>query len=242
MSLTISSEGNAENLPKLDKGIYLATCFRIVDLGTSDQEYKGEVSKKTRVHISFEVTQAVDPNSNEVKMEDGRPYSVSKTYTASLFEAATLRKHLENWRDKSFTQEELNGFDISNLLGCTAKVEVGHTEANGDFPGGNPKIVRISAPPEGVKKVETENPQQAFDLSVYCDEFNGKSSEQTKAMCDVFEALPQWQQEDIQKSYEYLAANEGNDQVETPSSNNGSLSELAEENNESEAKHPDIPF
>ena len=116
MSLTISGEGSADNLPKLAKGTYLGTCFRIVDLGTSDQEYKGVVSKKTRVHITFEITKALDPGNNEVVMEDGRPFAVSKTYTASLFEAATLRKDLENWRDKSFTEEELKGFDIENRI------------------------------------------------------------------------------------------------------------------------------
>ena len=117
MSLTISSDGSGENLPKLQKGIYLGTCYRIVDLGTTDQEYKGQKSKKTRVHITFEVTEALDPTTNQASMEDGRPFAVSKTYTASLFEMAALRKDLESWRGKSFTEEELQGFDISNLIG-----------------------------------------------------------------------------------------------------------------------------
>ncbi len=45
MSLTIS-EGGSTDFPKLEKGIYQGTCFRIVDLGTSDQTYGKEVSKK----------------------------------------------------------------------------------------------------------------------------------------------------------------------------------------------------
>ncbi len=129
MSLTIS-EGGGTDFPKLEKGIYLGTCFRIVDLGTSDQTYGKEVSKKTRLCITFEIVEAVDPNTNETLMEDGRPYAVSKTYTASLHEAAALRKHLESWRGKSFTDEELGGFDVTDLLGCTARIEVGHTEAS----------------------------------------------------------------------------------------------------------------
>jgi hypothetical protein len=239
MSLTISSEGSADNLPKLAKGTYLGTCFRIVDLGTSDQEYKGVVSKKSRVHITFEITKAIDPDNNEVNMEDGRPFAVSKTYTASLFEAATLRKDLENWRDKSFTEEELKGFDIANLLGCTAKIEVTHTEPSGDFPGGNPKIQRLSSPDGGIVKVETINKMEAFDLSVYCEEWRGNSSEATKAMCDIFESLPTWQQEDIEKSYELQAAKE-NEPETTKDEGSDSLSNLAD--NKEDKSEPDIPF
>ncbi len=238
MSLTISGEGSADNLPKLAKGTYLGTCFRIVDLGTSDQEYKGVVSKKTRVHITFEITKALDPGNNEVVMEDGRPFAVSKTYTASLFEAATLRKDLENWRDKSFTEEELKGFDIENLIGCTAKIEVGHTEANGDFLGGNPKIVRLSSPPGGIEKIDTINDKQAFDLSVYCDEWRGKQTPETKAMCDIFDSLPNWQQEDIEKSYEYQAAVESGGSQPSDSD----MDDLAKLQEEQDKPANDIPF
>ena len=55
----------------------------------------------------------------------------------------------------------------------------------------------------------------AFDLDVYCNEFNGNSSPETKAMCDVFESLVSWQQKDIEDSFEYQAAQgESNSSVE----------------------------
>jgi hypothetical protein len=156
-----------------------------------------------------------------------------------LFEAATLRKDLENWRDKSFTEEELKGFDIANLLGCTAKIEVTHTEPSGDFLGGNPKINRLSSPPSGIVKVETINKMEAFDLSVYCEEWRGNSSEATKAMCDIFESLPTWQQEDIEKSYELQAAKESEPET-TKDEGSDSLSNLAD--NKEDKSEPDIPF
>ena len=74
-------------------------------------------------------------------------------------------------------------------------------------------------------------------MSVYCDEFNGNSSPETKAMCDVFESLPTWHQEEIQKSFEYEAAVEqGADKPVAQS--NGGLADLAKD----DKKHPDIPF
>ena len=180
MSLTISGEGGGEALPKLQQGIYLGTCFRIVDLGTTDQEYQGQKSKKTRVQITFEVSEALDPAENKTLMDDGRPFAVSKTYTASLFEMAALRKDLQSWRGKSFTEEELKGFDITNLLGCTARIEVGHTAQTDTSPGGNPKILSLQRPDGGIQQVQT--------------------------LADIYETLPPWQQEDISSSYEFIAA------------------------------------
>jgi hypothetical protein len=183
-----------------------------VDLGTTDQEYKGVTSKKTRVHLSFEITDSVDPSTNTVMMDDGRPFGAWKTYTASLFEAAALRKDLESWRGKSFTEEELAGFDISKLIGCTAKIEVGHTQATEFSPGGNPKILALREPKDGVQVVDTHNDTLIFDLDIYCNEWrvdkDGKSlsDDQSKAMCDVFESLPDWQKNDINESYELVAA------------------------------------
>jgi|TARA_R100000458_G_scaffold42170_3_gene40002 hypothetical protein len=252
MSLTVSTDGSGENFAKLDEGIYTGTCYRIIDLGTTDQEYKGQVNKKHRVHISFEVTKALDPETNAITMDDGRPFSVSKTYTMSLFEAAALRKDLEAWRGKSFTEEELGGFDLQSLLGCSARIEVGKTKPTEFSEGGNPKIMNLQRPDGGIQKVETVNEIQSFDLDVYCDEFRGKSSDETKAMCDVFETLPQWQQEDIEKSYEYLAANENNNTPAPAKTEEAeSLSSLADKAatemnspdfDEDNKKESDIPF
>ena len=229
MSLTLKTEGDYEQLAK---GQYAAVCFRIVDMGTTEQQYKdGPVTKKKRVHISFEVP--------DQKMSDGRPFSVSKTYTASLFESAALRKDLVSWRGRNFSEEEEAGFDISKLLGCTANVDVGHTE------NGNPKIIGIFKPDGGVQRVPTQNEQVAFDLDTYCDEFNGNSNEKSKAMCDIFDNLPIWQQEDIQKSFELIAAKDEQDIIPQAATEE-SLADLA---TESEPEKPlddfgddEIPF
>ena len=226
MSLTIKSTGDFE---KLDKGRYAAICYQIVDMGTTNQEYEGKVSPKKQVRITFETTSEM--------MADGRPFSINQTYTASLSTMAALRKHLESWRNKNFTEEEEAGFDISNLLGCSADVEVGHTS------GGNEKIIGLRYPEGGVQKVATKNEQIIFDLDVYNDEFRGKSSDETKAMCDVFADFPEWLQKDIEDSFEHKAAvDEGNasgvTQTEAVLEDSGeSLADLASDDDEDE-----LPF
>ena len=198
MSLTIKSEGDFEALAV---GQYEGVCYRIVDMGTRmEPPFKegDKPKKRTTVNITFEL-----PNE---KMEDGRPLSISRTYTQSLFESSALRKDLVSWRGKNFTPDEEAGFDISNLLGKNALIEVAHTV------NGKAKIGGIFKPDCGVQDTPTHNELTAFDMDVYCDEFNGNSSDKTKAMCDVFESLPEWQQKDIEDSFEYKAANEGNNE------------------------------
>ena len=97
MSLTLKVGDN--DFEKLAVGTYLGTCFRMVDLGTQDTEYNGEKSKKKLIRLDFEITESLEPEGNEVNMEDGRPFGISRTYTASLFESANLRKELEEVRE-----------------------------------------------------------------------------------------------------------------------------------------------
>ena len=207
MSLTISGENSGEDRPKLQPGIYLGACYQIVDMGESNITFQDTVSKKKRVQLTFEVTEALDPNNNETLMPDGRPFVVSKTYTASLFEMAALRKHIESWKGKSLTEQELQGFDITKLLGNTARIEVGHTKPKPDGTGGgNQKIVNLQRLDGGVQQVQTHNQQQSFDLDVYCEYLKGNKTPAGQAASDLFDGLPDWLQGEIQKSFEYIAA------------------------------------
>ena len=43
-------------------------------------------------------------------MPDGKPFLVRRRYTASLHEKSALRKDLESWRGRAFTNVELDGF------------------------------------------------------------------------------------------------------------------------------------
>tara|TARA_R110002126_G_scaffold77683_1_gene193519 strand:+ start:938 stop:1696 length:759 start_codon:yes stop_codon:yes gene_type:complete len=252
MSLTIKTDGDFE---KLGVGLYSGTCYRIIDMGTTEQEYEGVTSKKKRVHITFEVTASLDSDGNPqaedagnpTKMNDGKPFVVSKIYTASLFESAALRKDLVSWRGKNFSDEELAGFNIDKLLGCTANVEVGLTK------GGNPKIIGVFKPDGGVQVVPTVNDTAGFDLDVYAQEWTGNMSDASKKMCDIFESLPMWMQTDIDDSFELQAAKRKGETVNsTPVTSN--LADLAteaeaqnspnfdEDNNKETLTEDKIPF
>ena len=240
MSLTISGESGGGDFPKLEPGIYHGTCYSIIDLGESDQEYKGVVSKKKRIHLGFEITEAVDPSTNIVMTEDGRPFGAFKTYTASTSELSTLRKHVESWRGKSYTDEEVNSFDITQMIGCTVKIEIGLTKKSDFGEGGNPKIVALREPRDGIKKVETHNDIVLFDIDDYCDEFTGNSSPKSKAMCDVFESLADWHKSDIEASYQWMVAKQKFE--DTPVEKLMEEMPPEETNNKDDFKDDNIPF
>jgi len=246
MSLTITDKGGNDDFPKLEKGMYEGTLYSIVDIGTKEYTFGNDDPKKQhKVVLAFEITKALNPETNKTTMEDDRPFAVSKKYTASMHEKSALRQDIESWRGESMSDEELSkGFQLESLLGTTAKIEVDHTNPMPDGKGGgNPKIKALREPSGGTDKVATKNEQRAFDLEVYCDEFKGNSSPDTKAMCDVFDALPAWQQKEIEESFEYLAANDGSHEPRTVSASvaTDNLETISEVGSEG-LKDDSIPF
>jgi hypothetical protein len=61
-------------------------------------------------------------------MEDGRRFIVTKQYSLSLHEKATLHKDLKTWRGKSFTFDELAGFDVEKILGAPCQLVITQQE------------------------------------------------------------------------------------------------------------------
>ena len=220
MSIKITASGG--DFEPLPEGNYTAICYKIVDQGTREEQFKDNPKKKRHtLNVSWEI-----PSE---KMADGRPMSISKTYTVSLNENATLYKDLVTWRGTSFTKEELEGFEIDKMIGAPATLEVEHVNEKA-------RIKAIFKPDE-FKKTATQNNPIIFDLNLYCDEFNGNTSKETKEMCDVFDTLPEWQQTLIEESFELLAAKDSDDAEETSSGGEG-LADLANDKKEND----DIPF
>lgn len=90
------------------QGIHSAICIGVIDIGTH-ASYNGMKRKVTllwEIHIN-----------NQVK-----PFS--REYPYSLDKHAELRLHLESWRGKPFTEEELSKFKLSNIIGVPCKLEI----------------------------------------------------------------------------------------------------------------------
>ena len=116
---TVAKASSGEGFAIPDSGAVVGRCFMVADLGTQDTTYMGNPKKAHKVLLSWELAQLMD---------DGRPFAISSRYTLSLFDQAILRQHLESWRGQQFTEEELVGFDVKNVLGKYCLLSIVHNK------------------------------------------------------------------------------------------------------------------
>lgn len=162
-------------------GNHVARCYSVMDLGFQETEWQGEKKVTRKVRIAWELP-------NEL-MEDGRPFSVSATYTLSLNEKANLRKDLQSWRGRAFTEDELAGFDLFTVLGAPAMVNVVHNSANNGNTYAN--VGSVSPLPKGLECPAQVNESLKFSLDEYTEE--------------AWNALPEWAQNKIARPDESSA-------------------------------------
>lgn len=113
------SEG-AKNFTPAPPGLHQAVCIDVVDLGLQEKTY-GDKHKLVQVVRIMWALDEIDP-------ENGEPFRVMRQFNASLHKKATLRAFLETWRGRPFTSAELERFDLENLLGVNAQVQVIHNK------------------------------------------------------------------------------------------------------------------
>lgn len=120
MSLNVNDKGGDFEI--VPEGIYTARCFKIIDLGTQTSTGIYGTKSQPKVMITWELL------DSDIHMTDGKPYAITQFYTASLDEKSNLRKDLEAWRGKKFTDGELKGFDLNNVMNAYCMVQVIHSD------------------------------------------------------------------------------------------------------------------
>jgi hypothetical protein len=167
MSLIAKSTGGTEfkNPPT---GNHLARCFRITDYGSQTSKY----GTQRKILISWEL-HGEDDEGNPLSMDDGKPFAVSSYYTLSLSNGATLRTMLEQWRNRSFTIDELSGFDLKNILGQWCMVSVsndkgadGKEYCNVKAVSPVPSAIKKQGLPDGINDIVLFSLDN-FDKSIY---------------------------------------------------------------------------
>jgi hypothetical protein len=134
----------------------IARCYRLIDLGTQKKIYNGVVKGEGRkIRAVFELL-------GEDRMQDGRPFVLSKTWLLSMYEGSSLRKDLTSWRGKSFTQEEASSFDVSKLLGAYCMLNL--VEEKGEDGKLRVNISSITPMVKGLPKPPGVNEVEIFDL------------------------------------------------------------------------------
>ena len=137
-------------------GTHLAVCYRVIDLGTQLSSFQGETKHARKIMLSWELP--------DEKMDDGRPFSISKRYTWSSHEKASLRGDLESWRGAKFAPEEIVRFDTRTLLGKACLLGVLHNNRDGKNYA---NIASVMKPPKGTVAPSLVNKQVYLSLAEF---------------------------------------------------------------------------
>ena len=144
------------DFPTLRAGSYLAICDMVVFLGL--QEGTGAFPKaRVQLYVRFEI-----PSQRAKWEKDGKqfdqPAVIGNFYTASMNHKSTLRKHLESWRGRQFTELEAGAFDVATILGRPCMISV--TQSPGDGGKTYSNLAGVAAIPRefGAQKLVAELP------------------------------------------------------------------------------------
>lgn len=112
MGIFVSDSGGGSFTPH-PVGLHRMVCCDVIDNGVCDTAF----GPKHKITVRWE---------SEETNDKGHRMTVQQRYTASLNEKAKLRHDLESWRGRAFTSDELKKFDLENLIGGNAMVNVTH--------------------------------------------------------------------------------------------------------------------
>jgi len=165
MPLNVKDTGGGQDFDPVPQGTHAAVCYLVADIGMQPTTY----GDKHKVIIGFELPD----NQIEYKDKDGKtvkaPMIINNFYTASLSSKAILTGDLEGWRGRSFTKDELKGFNLFNVLGKPCVITVVHnvvgdkTYANIKSIGQIMKGMEV-APATRLLKYSPDEPQQYEEL------------------------------------------------------------------------------
>uniref|UniRef100_A0A6M3LET5 Uncharacterized protein n=1 Tax=viral metagenome TaxID=1070528 RepID=A0A6M3LET5_9ZZZZ len=190
--LMASSEGSTRE--PIPAGMHHAICYSVYDLGHQYSEQFDKSSHKCVIIWELPDERIQIEKDGETK---DLPKITSKQYTLSLHEKANLRKDLESWRGKVFTEAELAGFDIHNLIGINCMLQIIHKQRDGKTYANISAIVPLM---KGMAKKAPENPTVVYALS------DGEPPETT----------PKWIVETIRQSDEWKATVSRQESEEPP--------------------------
>jgi hypothetical protein len=138
-------------------GTHAAVCVDVIDHGEIEVTYQGKTQRKHKVTIVWQIDE---------DQPDGKPFLVRRRYTCSLHEKATLRRDLESWRGRAFTDPELQGFDLETVLSMVCLLNLIHEVRNGSTYANVAGVMRL---PKGMTAPSPRDYVRVIDRPVATD-------------------------------------------------------------------------
>jgi hypothetical protein len=195
----MAKDGGGGGFEQVSEGVHRGVCYSIYDLGTHrDDKYQKDVHKVLLIWELPDERIEVERNGEKKDL----PRVISKKYTLSLGEKATLRKDLQTWRGRAFTPEELKGFDLKNVLSKNCQLQVIHTTKEKGKTYAN--VAAIIPMPKNSAKFSPENPVRFFSFA--------------DGSLEIPDGTPDWIKDEIKASEEWQTLS-GFDPGQQPESN-----------------------
>ena len=164
-------------MPPVEAGVYMAVCIGFIDLGEQySEKFKNYSYKGMYVWELPGETIEID---GEVK-----PRQLFKEFTISGSNKSNLRKFVESWNGKSYSDEEFMEFDLFDQVGkaCQLNVVLNETKEYANVDNLMPILRGFPAPTTTTELIK-------WDMDAWNDQ--------------VFAELPEWIQDKIKKSTQY---------------------------------------
>lgn len=189
MGFIAKDKGNGD-FKRIPVGSHVARCYLLVDMGEQLSDGKFGQSVQHKIRLGWEVFGEDETGAPLTVEIDGvqRQMTIGKTYTLSLNEKAGLRKDLTSWRGRDFSPEELEGFDITNILNVYCMLNITTSEKDGKT---YTNISAITPLPSALKNSKPQPDHEVVTFNL--DEPDWQ----------VFETLPEWLSDTIKKSPQY---------------------------------------
>jgi hypothetical protein len=161
----INATNDSKPRELIPAGNYIARCYNMIHIGTVTEDVMGQPKTLNKVRITWELPtelRVFDPAKGE------QPMVISKEFTLSMHEKANLRKDLESWRGKQFTEEQAKSFDITRLLGVACMLNIIHKISKTGVPYAT--ISNISSIPKGLECPKQVNPTFEWNYEDHWDE------------------------------------------------------------------------
>lgn len=175
MGVYASDEGRDFTPEPIPAGMQHGVCLGVYEIGTHINPTYGNEQKQ--LIISWEL-----PDFTFEK-DDGSvfPRTISRFYTQNLGDRAHLRKDLENWRGKKFTDKELKKFNVCSLIGVNCLLQLAPQD-NSDYS----KVVGVAPLMKGMDIQDPVRDTKCFSIKD-----------------DLDDTVPGWIQKLVKKSLEY---------------------------------------
>lgn len=169
MHMPANTGGDFEQPPE---GTHIAVCYRLIDLGTQQVEWQGQIKRQRKIMFSWELPDELMTEGEHA----GKPFSVHQRYTFSSSDKARMRHDLEAWRGKPFQDSDFGpgGFDIKNVLGKGCLLQIIHANKADKTYANIAAVVKL---PKGTQAPAPSNTLTYFTLENFSPGVFGTLSE-----------------------------------------------------------------